>query len=285
MKKQTFITAALVSALAPTVSSAEEAKSPYTFTGNVGLFSQYIFRGLTQTNREPAVQGGFDFSHESGFYVGNWNSNISWLTDSKVYSSSSIEMDFYGGFRNTFGLFGEDFSYDIGTLYYAYPGNINQAALGGQCCASANTWEGYFSLGWKWITFKNSFSLMSNTFGNRNSAGSWYGDLTAAFPVEDYGVTLIAHVGYQYFMGSSSVPAASGFGSLSNNELYSYGDWKVGANYDLGKLAPWLTGTTIGGFYTDTWDANEAGYGGRPSGPYPSNIADGQFVAFLQKTF
>ncbi len=82
MKKQTLLAAALVGALAPAVSSAEEAKSPYTFTGNVGLFSQYIFRGLTQTNREPAVQGGFDFSHESGFYLGNWNSNISWLTDS-----------------------------------------------------------------------------------------------------------------------------------------------------------------------------------------------------------
>jgi len=287
MKKQTLISAALVAALAPAVSSAaEEAKSPYTLTGNIGLFSQYIFRGLTQTNREPAVQGGFDFSHQSGFYLGNWNSNISWLTDSKAYASSSIEMDFYGGYRNTFGLFGEDFSYDIGTLYYAYPGNITTAPpLNGQCCASANTWEGYFSLGWKWITFKNSFSLMSNTFGTRNSAGTWYGDLSAAFPIADYGVTLIAHVGYQYYMGSSSVPATAGFGTLSNNELYSYGDWKIGASYDLGKLAPWLNGTTIGGFYTDTWDANEAAYGARPTGPYPANIADGQFVAFLQKTF
>jgi uncharacterized protein (TIGR02001 family) len=285
MKKQTLIAAALVGALAPAVSSAEEAKSPYTFTGNIGVATQYIFRGLTQTNREPAVQGGFDFSHESGFYLGNWNSNINWLTDGGSYASSSIEMDFYGGYRNTFPLFGEDFSYDIGTLYYAYPGNISRDALGGQGFPSANTWEGYFALGWKWITFKNSFSLMSNTFGTRNSAGTWYGDLSAAFPIADYGVTLIAHVGYQYYMGSSSVSATAGFGTLSNNELYSYGDWKIGANYDLGKLAPWLNGTTIGGYYTDTWDANEAAYGARPTGPYPANIADGQFVAFLQKTF
>jgi uncharacterized protein (TIGR02001 family) len=271
MKKQTLIAAALVGALAPAVSSAEEAKSPYTLTGNIGLFSQYIFRGLTQTNREPAVQGGFDFSHESGFYLGNWNSNVSWLTDSKAYASNSIEMDFYGGWRTTFA---DDFTFDIGTLYYAYPGNINRDLLGGQCCASANTWEGYFSLGWKWITFKNSFSLMSNTFGYRDSAGSWYGDLTGAYPIADYGVTLIAHVGYYYFTGSN--------GGVSNNSLYSYGDWKVGANYDLGKLAPWLTGTTIGGFYTDTWDANATAYG-PPT--YPANIADGQFVAFVQKTF
>jgi uncharacterized protein (TIGR02001 family) len=280
MNKQTILAALLVGSLTPAVSFAQEAaktgeaKSPYTLTGNVGLFSQYIFRGLTQTNREPAIQGGFDFSHASGFYLGNWNSNISWLTDSQAYKSSSIEMDFYGGYRNTFPLFGQEFSYDIGTLYYAYPGNISKTFLGGQCCASANTWEGYFSLGWKWITFKNSFSLMSNTFGTRNSAGTWYGDLTAAYPIEDYGVTLIAHVGYQYYMGSN--------GGVSNNSLYSYGDWRVGANYDLGKLAPWLNGTTIGGFYSDTWDANASAYG---PPVYPSNISDGQFVAFVQKTF
>jgi uncharacterized protein (TIGR02001 family) len=271
MKKQTLVAAALLGALAPAVSSAEEAKSPYTFTGNIGVATQYIFRGLTQTNREPAVQGGFDFSHESGFYLGNWNSNISWLTDGGSYASSSIEMDFYGGYRNTFPLFGTDFSYDIGTLYYAYPGNKNS------CCVSANTWEAYAALGWQWITFKNSFSLMSNTFGVTDSAGTWYGDLTAAYPITDYGVTLIAHVGYQYYAGSQA--------TTSNNKLYSYGDWKVGVNYDLGKLAPWLNGTTIGGFYTDTWDASDVGYGARPVGVYPANIADGQFVAFLQKTF
>lgn len=275
MKKQALIAAALASTLASATpgataaEAAEEAKSPYTFTGNIGVASQYIFRGLTQTNREPAVQGGFDFSHESGFYLGNWNSNISWLTDGGSYASSSIEMDFYGGYRNAIGDTG--ITYDIGTLYYAYPGNRNPGV------SSANTWEAYFALGWKWITFKNSFSLMNTTFGVTDSAGTWYGDLTAAYPVADTGITLIAHVGYQYFTGSQP--------TVSNNSVFSYGDYKIGVNYDLGKLAPWLNATTIGGFYSDTWDANAAGYGARPVGVYPSDIADGQFVAFLQKTF
>ena len=71
-----------------------EAKGPHTFTGNVGLFSQYIFRGLTQTNRKPAIQGGFDYAHESGFYAGVWASNISWITDSfGVGGSYSGEFD------------------------------------------------------------------------------------------------------------------------------------------------------------------------------------------------
>src|ERR1051325_8201182 len=55
--------------------------APPALTGNFGLFSQYIFRGLTQTNKEPAIQGGFDYAHASGFYLGTWASNISWLRD------------------------------------------------------------------------------------------------------------------------------------------------------------------------------------------------------------
>ena len=68
----------------PAPAPAAEAKpaEPYTLTANVGIFSQYIFRGLTQTDAKPAFQGGFDFAHESGFYLGTWGSNISWLQDS-----------------------------------------------------------------------------------------------------------------------------------------------------------------------------------------------------------
>ena len=62
--------------------AAPAAPEPdFTFTGNVGLFSQYVFRGISQTNEKPAVQGGFDVSHKSGFYVGTWNSNVSWICD------------------------------------------------------------------------------------------------------------------------------------------------------------------------------------------------------------
>ena len=56
------------------------ARPDWTFTGNVGLFSQYVFRGISQTNEKPALQGGFDLGHKSGFYVGTWASNISWLS-------------------------------------------------------------------------------------------------------------------------------------------------------------------------------------------------------------
>jgi len=46
-------------------------------TGNLGLTSDYRFRGISQTQNAPAVQGGIDYTHSSGFYVGNWNSSVS----------------------------------------------------------------------------------------------------------------------------------------------------------------------------------------------------------------
>src|SRR5450759_2863878 len=76
---------------AQTAPAAEPAApaSPHTFTGNVGLVSQYIFRGLTQTNGDPAIQGGADYSHASGFYAGTWLSNISWFTDQNANVKSA----------------------------------------------------------------------------------------------------------------------------------------------------------------------------------------------------
>src|SRR5471030_2813325 len=72
----------------PADAKPEEPKPPYTLTGNFGIFSQYIFRGLTQTDAKPAAQGGFDWAHESGFYLGTWMSNISWLKENASVNGS-----------------------------------------------------------------------------------------------------------------------------------------------------------------------------------------------------
>ena len=83
-KLAAFAFAALipVAGLAQTPTPAPTPPEPdWTFTGNVGLFSQYVFRGISQTNEKPAVQGGFDVAHKSGFYAGTWASNISWVSD------------------------------------------------------------------------------------------------------------------------------------------------------------------------------------------------------------
>src|SRR5204862_6111516 len=108
----------------------------HTFTANVGVFSEYIFRGIAQTAGRPALQGGFDYAHASGFYLGTWASNISWLEDFGIYNRSSLEWDFYGGYKSNFPG-SEDWSYDVGLYYYYYPGRRNPGAT------NANTFEGY----------------------------------------------------------------------------------------------------------------------------------------------
>src|SRR5688572_17036529 len=77
----------------PLGQAEEAAPSPHTLSANVGLSSQYVFRGLTQTHQEPAIQGGFDYAHAGGFYAGTWLSNISWFSDLVPGTSSSFEWD------------------------------------------------------------------------------------------------------------------------------------------------------------------------------------------------
>jgi uncharacterized protein (TIGR02001 family) len=120
MHKSLITTAVLGALAAPSFVFAADAApaSDFTASYNVGLFSQYIFRGLTQTNNKPALQGGFDVSHKSGLYIGGWSSNVSWLRDngaSSLYNSGgSLEIDLYGGFKTELGKTG--LGIDLGAL-------------------------------------------------------------------------------------------------------------------------------------------------------------------------
>ncbi|MCP5427660.1 MAG: hypothetical protein H6964_10975 [Chromatiaceae bacterium] len=82
-------------------------------SANVALTSDYVWRGTSQTDSGPAIQGGFDYAHESGFYLGVWGSNVDFNDD------ADIELDIYGGYSNELA---NGFSYDIGAIHYDYPG-------------------------------------------------------------------------------------------------------------------------------------------------------------------
>jgi len=277
MFKKSVIAGLTAAALGSGIAQAQQPPaSPHTLTGNVGLFSQYIFRGLTQTNGDPALQGGFDYAHESGFYAGTWASNISWLRDGtpQAYKSGgSLEWDIYGGYKGTFGK--SDFGYDVGLLYYWYPGDVNNPActVGTAACPKADTLEVYGALSWKWLSAKLSYSLNDETFGVPDSRGTYYFDVTASYPIPDTKLTLIAHYGMQKYDGQNP-------GAVSNDTLYSYNDWKLGVSYSLPK------DFTVGFFYTDTSSVNNLGYGSTgEGGVYPKNIAKGTGTVFVQKTF
>jgi uncharacterized protein (TIGR02001 family) len=281
MFKKTIIAGAFAAAGLPAAAMAQAPSqpapaSPHTLTGNVGLFSQYIFRGLTQTNRDPAIQGGFDYSHVSGLYAGTWASNISWLRDSGAYmSGGSGEFDFYGGFKGSIGK--SDFTFDVGTLYYWYPGDAN--TLANPLNPKADTWEIYGALGWKWFTVKYSHVVSSEAFGVLDASGTYYLDFSAAVPLGESGVTLDAHYGIQKFKGQD--PRNVGV-PIGNDDAYSYEDWRIGISYALPK------DFTIGAFYTDTSGASTFGYGTPfevPAGVYPKNIAKGTGTIYIKKTF
>jgi uncharacterized protein (TIGR02001 family) len=234
------VAAGLLSGLAHTPAFAADEPEASPVTANVTVTNNYIYRGITQTNNKPAIQGGFDYAHESGFYIGNWNSSISWISDGYTSkpTSAPIEMDFYGGFKKE--LIGEGFASDIGVLQYYYPTSGIQATAS---LVNPNTTEIYaaqnFTFGPLTGFAKVSYAV-TTLFGNVNSTGSYYPDLTLNYDTGFWGITANGHVGYQYVAGNQpSSNALYGPGNLSvnnvsNSTLFSYTDWKLGLTKDFG---------------------------------------------------
>src|SRR5919201_1256515 len=123
MRKFVLPMALAASASAAGIASAQQAApAPSPVTGNMTLVSEYRFRGIDQTFGKPAIQGGFDYTHASGIYLGNWNSNVS---QGAGYPGGTIEMDFYGGYKKAFG----DSGLDVGASYCYYPGTKAGATI------------------------------------------------------------------------------------------------------------------------------------------------------------
>ena len=85
-------------------------------SANIAVTSNYLWRGIEQTNGSAAISGGIDYSADSGFYAGTWVSNADWAP------GMTYELDLYGGFG---GNINKDISYDVGFIYYAYPDEIS----------------------------------------------------------------------------------------------------------------------------------------------------------------
>ncbi|QWD63972.1 TorF family putative porin [Polynucleobacter sp. MWH-UH2A] len=236
---------------ADTPTDPEDAGSP--IAANVTIVNDYRYRGISQSNFKPAIQGGFDYAHESGFYIGNWNSSISWISDyygpsggwngkgnsSSAGVSSQIEMDFYAGFKKEF--LGEGFASDFGVLQYYYPtsGIPNTSGY----TANPNTTEIYAAQNFVFgpITgFAKVSYAVSTLFGTVNSTGSYYPDLTLNYDTGVWGLTLNGHVGYQYVAGNVKNSSPNNWvnntvpNGTSNSSLYSYTDWKLGVTKDFG---------------------------------------------------
>ena len=109
------------------------------FSANVALTSDYVFRGVSQANEDPAIQGGFDYAHKNGLYAGVWGSNVS----SSLYNGSVLEVDVYAGYAQELG---NGLGYDIGFIRYNYPGSAPNTDFD----------EVYVGLSYKFLSLKYS---------------------------------------------------------------------------------------------------------------------------------
>jgi uncharacterized protein (TIGR02001 family) len=244
---------ALAEEAAAAPAAAAEPASPHTVTYNIGLFSQYVWRGMTQTDEAAALQGGLDYAHSSGFYLGAWASNVSWTTDYNYMDSNSLELDLYGGYASTFGDTG--IGYNVGLLQYVYPGTGNDGA------PDTDATEVYGALSYKWVNTKLSYAVSDEAWGFDDAEGTIYWEANADIPVGESGFTVNLHVGTFQFDGE--------VGGVDNDE-YDYEDWKIGVT------KAWSNGVKVGGHWTDN-NADEDFW--------PEEMRDGQFTVFVQKLF
>ena len=257
-KTRLALVAAAMSSICALAQAADAAPAPapdWAITGNAGLFSDYRFRGISQTDKKPAFQGGFDVAHSSGFYLGNWNSNI----DSGFFGGANIEMDFYGGYKGTMG----DVGYDIGALYYYYPGSDRNGT------PKIKNTEVYVGASYGPVSAKlfypiSDFFSAEDLFGGGNAGGSYYVDLSGAHDLGN-GFSLGAHVGYQKLKGAAKLTEIDG------TVTSSYVDWKLGVSYAFSN------GFVLGLAYIDT-NRDYAGATGR-------KISSSTGVLSLSKSF
>lgn len=196
------VAAAAALTLASTGAFAED-DFPGEFSANVAYTTDYVFRGISQTDDSPGIQGGFDWSHDSGFYLGTWASNVDFA------GTGEIEIDWYGGFASEFN----GVSYDIGALYYMYPGADDDGA-------TFDFLEVYGSLSYDFEIVEIGADVAFSP--------DFFGDAGDAF----------------YFGGTASIPLPFGFGldggfhhqTIELNTAFGtpdYSTWDVGITYAL----------------------------------------------------
>lgn len=200
----------------------EKDMIPGEFSGSVTLTNDYVFRGISQTDDVPAVQGSIDWAHDVGVHAGIWASNVK-------FTDASIEIDYTLGFGRSV----DKFSYDVTAIYYSYPGAASTL--------NYDFWEIAPSIGYDFDIFSvgAGANYSPNYFGD--SGDAIYGYLNVSVPVGKY-FTVGANVGHQ------SIDKNANFGTRD------YVDWGINISTEI-------AGFDFSVGYTDT-DLADAQCGG-----------------------
>jgi uncharacterized protein (TIGR02001 family) len=210
MIKKTLIATALLASTSPVLAEIAD------ISANVTLATDYAFRGISQTDNQFAIQGGFDWASDMGIYVGTWASNV----DSQFFGGGTdpqIELDLYGGYANELS---NGIGYDLGYLRYQYPGGSDY-----------NTNEFYLKGSYQGFSASVNYSDELAFVGSDSSAWYWAAGYDHTFPYE---VNFSAHVGYNAGQAFSDDDALGG----------TYTDWSLG-------LSKTVAGVDLGLTYVD----------------------------------
>jgi len=238
-------------ACAAALLAAGPVRAHDTLSGNVALVSDYVFRGLTQTWGQPALQGGANYA-AGGFDAGFWGSSV----NARSYPGGGDELDLIASYGHSFG---RGFSWRAGVHGYLYPGvNLDHAGLPAQ---SLDTVEAKVALGWRWLTLQYHRAL-GNYFGASRAAGyrgssrgTDYLQLDAVVPLAT-AWTLALHAGHTHYTTILAQPLPDG----ARNPDYS--DYGVSLTRQLDthwSLAIALTHATNAAFYGATAGYLDAG--------------------------
>lgn len=230
--------------------AAPEPTPENTLVPKVSLYTEYEYRGISQTAEKPAGQFNLDYTHTSGFYLGTFVSNVKWLKEAAKASgfstSANIEWDLFGGYKFDIA---KDVTLDLGYLRYEYP---SSKAFN----PSPNTDEIYIGVSSGAFSAKYSHST-SNLFGFSNSKNSSFTEINWS----------------QEILPKLTANAQIARQTVKHNGDYSYTVYKLGATYDLGD------GWAAGGYGKNT-NAKEAFY--TVNG---KDLSKARLVAFVSKSF
>jgi uncharacterized protein (TIGR02001 family) len=202
MKMNKLFKPLAVSALAAVSGLAGTAQAEVS--ANIGATSNYIWRGVSQTSDQAAIQGGVDYNHDKGFYLGTWTSNVDFGDGNTGY-----ELDLYGGYGGEFG----GVVYDVGYLYYLYPAQTSGEA--------ADFSEIYGTLGYGPVSTGLYYTVTQQGDGD---AGSFYIPLAFDWTFENLPK-----------VGSIDLSVYGGYYDYEEDVGIDYLHWGVGVSKDADK--------------------------------------------------
>ena len=240
-------------------------------TGNFNVVSDYRFRGIAQSWGQPAVQGGIDYTHASGFYLGNWNSSVS---SNSYNNGASLEMDLYGGYRFEPA---KDWTVDVGVLNYLYPGARLNSAPATPTGEKYDNTELYVGLTRGPFNAKLSYAV-TDYFG-LNSSTSGYAYWSALPARGDSKGTTYLDLNYNADLGNQlTLGLHLGYTAVRNYSELSYADYKLSLAKEVGgfNLGLAVVGSNADATFYQT---------GNSAGLDPQKLGKTTVVLSIGKTF